>query len=123
MKILIVEDNPDMLRIFREGLADYDITFAECRNDAAALLKDGQMFDLRFVDLQIPWEAGRLATRKQGEIVMGWFKALDGTTICISGNPSWARETVKAGLVDKACAKNLHRIIQEIKAHETRTNH
>lgn len=57
-RILIVEDNADLLTILREVLsADYDVDTAESGEDAIAIARDRRP-DLVLLDLQLPGISG-----------------------------------------------------------------
>ena len=64
-KILVVEDNPDNMRLFAWTLEDEGYAFAGVRSAEEALsLLEHQSFDLVLMDISLPGIDGKEATRR-----------------------------------------------------------
>ena len=67
-KILLVDDNKDLLFDFKLWFEEYDITAAACAREALALLAKPNEYDLVILDVQMPGMDGLAALDKVKEI-------------------------------------------------------
>jgi DNA-binding response OmpR family regulator len=63
-KLLILEDHPDCVSIYKDLLGQYELTVVSCLKDFEAALKTNEKFDLLIADLKLP----------DGEF-LGWVEA------------------------------------------------
>ena len=107
MKLLIVEDNPQMRRMVRAVVADLAEAIAECSDcDEAVAAYAAQQFsrdDRALMDLQMPRVGGLDATRR----VRAAFPDAQIVVVTQYDKPHWRAAATQAGAVGYALKENL----------------
>jgi len=114
--ILIVEDDPCIIEMFKDGLADVDninVTYCDSKETVEKTRHIG--YDLMFFDGAVPArDNGIFPTTAIGREIIEHFSSYDGKKYCISNYSSFKQDVVKAGIVDAICEKgNVVKIINE----------
>ena len=107
MKLLIVEDSPQMRRMIRAVVADLAEAIAECRDgDEAVMAYAAQQFsrdDWVLMDLQMPGVGGLEATRR----IRAAFPDANIIIVTQYDDPHWRAAAAQAGACGYVLKENL----------------
>lgn len=107
VKLLIVEDNPQMRRMVRAVVADLAEAIAECRDgDEAVMAYAAQQFsrdDWVLMDLQMPGVGGLEATRR----IRAAFPDANIIIVTQYDDPHWRAAAAQAGACGYVLKENL----------------
>ncbi|MGH9845543.1 MAG: response regulator [Blastocatellia bacterium] len=115
MKLLIVEDNPQMRQMIRAVVADLAEAVAECSDgDEAVEAYAAQQFsrdDRVLMDLQMPRVGGLEATRR----IRAAFPDANIIIVTQHDDPHWRAAATQAGAVGYVLKENLLELRQTLK--------
>jgi CheY-like chemotaxis protein len=117
MKLLIVEDNPQMRRMIRAVVADLAEAVAECGDgDEAVAAYAAQQFtgaDRVLMDLQMPRVGGLEATRR----IRAVFPEAQIIILTQYDDPHWRSAATQAGAVGYVLKENLLDLRRLLQSH------
>jgi CheY-like chemotaxis protein len=118
MKLLIVEDNPEMRRMIRAVVADLAEAVAECGDGeeavAAYAAEQFSRDDRVLMDLQMPRVGGLEATRR----IRAAFPDAQIIIVTQHDDPYWRAAATQAGACGYVLKENLLELRQMLQAHQ-----
>jgi CheY-like chemotaxis protein len=99
-RVLCVDDNPQVLRLLKRQLeGKYDVSIAQTAQDALAVLKEGEAFDVIISDLRMPDVHGLTFLKMARDLYPNTERIIltglpDPTTMSVARNASGAEQLI-----------------------------